>query len=177
MRALLALLVAVAASSICSCSMMPPPIPVVGASERVAALAGTWSGDYSSEATGRYGSIQFTLAADSDTAHGEVVMQPRHPIMRGPSNRDGRGVAPPPASQALSVAFVHAIGDTVQGLLQPYEDPECSCTLLTKFAGRLRGDRIEGRYSTLNTTTGITTSGEWNVRRRRMSRADGTAKP
>jgi hypothetical protein len=52
MRALLALLVAVASTAICSCSMMPPPIPVVGSSERVAELAGTWSGDYSSEATG-----------------------------------------------------------------------------------------------------------------------------
>ena len=170
MRALLATLVAVSAAAICSCSMMPPPIPVVGSSERVAALAGTWSGDYSSEATGRYGSIQFTLSADSDTAHGEVVMQPRHPVTRGPADHDGRGVAPPPASQALSVAFVHAVGDTVQGLLRPYEDPECDCTLVTKFAGRLRGDRIEGRYSTLNTTTGITPAGEWSVRRKRVSR-------
>jgi hypothetical protein len=59
------------------------------------------------------------------------------------------------------------VGDTVTGVLDPYEDPECKCTLLTRFAGRLRGDRITGRYSTTNVETGVVTGGEWDVHRKR----------
>ena len=149
-----------------SCATTPPAIPVAGSAERLSTLAGAWSGDYSSQATGRYGSIRFTLAVNSDTAFGDVTMQPRRTNLRAPSVSEGSTATPPPPPHLLKIAFVQATGDTVAGLLDPYEDPECACTLLTRFEGRLRGNRIDGRYSTKNMDTGAVTWGEWSVRRK-----------
>ena len=152
-----------------SCATTPPAIPVGGSSERLAALAGTWNGDYSNPTMGRFGSIRFTLAVNSDTAFGDVTMQPKRERSRNVSVTEGKpAVAPPapPPPVLLKIAFVEAMGDTVAGLLDPYHDPECSCTLLTRFEGRLRGNRITGRFSTRNLDTGQVTWGDWNVRRR-----------
>jgi hypothetical protein len=163
---LLWLLVTVVAAS---CATTPPAIPVGGNVAGVSALAGDWSGEYSSQATQRYGSIRFTLAAHADTAFGDVTMQPRATNPRAVSVDAGgsKSAPPPPSMQLLRIAFVRAVGDTVTGVLDPYEDPECKCTLLTRFAGRLRGDRITGRYSTTNVETGVVTGGEWDVHRKR----------
>lgn len=148
-----------------SCASTPPAIPVGGSTSAVSALTGTWEGEYSSKATERYGSIRFQLAAATDTAHGDVLMQPRRSNVRAVVG-EGVHVTPPPPPQVLKIAFVRASGDTVAGVLDPYDDPECKCRLLTRFAGRLRGDRIDGRFSTLNTETGAVTWGDWNVRRK-----------
>ena len=69
--------------------------------------------------------------------------------------------------EALRIAFVRAATDSVFDYLDFYEDPDCGCVLMTKFAGRLEGDVIQGRYLTRNTKTSEITSGEWNVRRKR----------
>jgi hypothetical protein len=53
------------------------------------------------------------------------------------------------------------------GVLEPYEDPECGCLLVTRFEGRLRGDAIEGSYASVNTRTREVTRGEWKVTRHR----------
>ena len=58
-----------------------------------------------------------------------------------------------------------AKGDTVAGMLDRYTDPDCDCTLLTRFEGLLRDNRIEGRYSSKNMETGGVTIGEWSVHR------------
>src|SRR5439155_426315 len=54
-----------------------PRVPLAGTAGDPAALAGQWEGSYSSAATGRSGSISFTLSASSDSAFGDVVMIPR----------------------------------------------------------------------------------------------------
>jgi len=163
----LCLLLLVAALA-ASCATAPPAIPVGGNVASISALAGDWSGEYSSQATQRYGSIRFTLAVNSDTAFGEVTMQARRTDARGASVSDvsSKTVAPPPPLQVLHIAFVRAMGDSVTGVLDPYEDPECKCTLVTRFAGRLHGDRIAGRYTSMNSETGGVTLGEWNVLRK-----------
>jgi hypothetical protein len=144
---------------------MPPPIPVMGVSEHVSALAGTWSGEYASEASGRSGSIRFSLAAGSDTAYGDVLMLPwRTRRTRAQTEINTR---PMPDPRTFYIAFVQARGDSVYGFLDPYEDPECSCVLVTQFRGRLLGDRIEGGYRTLNMRSRETTEGTWSVRRKR----------
>jgi hypothetical protein len=149
-----------------SCASTPPAIPVGGSSEGVSKLAGTWNGEYSSQATQRFGSIRFALAVNSDTAHGDVTMQPRANGARALVTEGSATTAtPPPPLQVLQIAFVRATGDSVTGVLDPYTDPSCACTVITRFAGRLRGNRITGRYSTRNTATGAETFGEWNVRR------------
>jgi hypothetical protein len=161
----LALFVFVALAA--SCASTPPAIPVGGNAEGVSKLANTWNDEYSSQATQRYGSIRFTLAVNSDTTFGDVTMQPRKSGDRAPVVTEGTPTqaTPPPPLQILRIAFVRATGDTVAGVLDPYTDPDCACTVLTRFAGRLRGDRITGRYSTRNMTTGAETFGEWNVQR------------
>lgn len=150
-----------------SCATMPPPVPVIGATHDVAALAGTWSGEYWSPVTGRSGSITFTLAAEADTAFGEVLMLPsRQSHTTTPS---GHGGPPSQMPRTLSIAFVRAAHDSVFGYLDPYEDAECECLLLTKFVGRLDGGAITGRYVTRNTRTSETTTGEWSVHRKPSS--------
>jgi len=150
-----------------SCATMPPPVPVIGATHDVAALAGTWSGEYWSPVTGRSGSITFRLAADADTAFGEVLMLPsRLSHATVPSEHAG---PPSPTPRMLSIAFVRAAHDSVFGFLDPYEDAECECLLLTKFVGRLDGGVITGRYLTRNTRTSETATGEWSVRRKPSS--------
>ena len=140
-----------------SCTIMPPPVPMIGAAPDVAALAGTWTGQYWSPTTGRQGSISFMLAADADTAVGEVLMLPsKLPHATAASNHGG---SPAPAPKTLSIAFVRTVHDSVFGYLDPYDDPECACVLITRFAGRLRGNAIEGRYVTRNTHTSEITTG------------------
>ena len=145
------------------CASAPPPVPILGARPDVAALAGTWAGDYWSPATGRSGSITFDLAAGADTAFGDVLMMPSR-LPHATASHDGPRAGQP---EALRIAFVRAARDSVFGYLDFYLDPECGCVLMTKFAGRLEGDEIRGRYLTRNTQTSEITSGEWNVRRKR----------
>src|SRR5258706_9206535 len=64
------------ASTLGACGASRSPVPLVGSSNDVSALAGEWSGDYSSAQSGRSGSISFTLRAAADSAFGDVVMIP-----------------------------------------------------------------------------------------------------
>jgi hypothetical protein len=165
MRSLVFVL-ALAGLGLSSCSSMPPPVPVSGSPAQIQALAGSWAGSYSSAATGRYGTVRFTLAAGSDTAHGDVFMVPRKPI-RPTQQQSGAVVSSPATPSTLHIAFVHAAGDSVRGTLDPYQDPDCACTLVTWFEGRMSGNRIQGRYTSRNTETGERTFGEWSVKRQK----------
>ena len=59
-----------------ACASKPAPITVTGDAGERASLAGKWSGEYNSPATGRSGSIVFNLAHSGDAADGDVVMIP-----------------------------------------------------------------------------------------------------
>jgi hypothetical protein len=143
------------------------PVPVAGTASDLAALAGEWSGEYSSDESGRSGSIVFRLVAGSDSATGDVVMSPQF-WRRGAAPGDPpAGVAPPPAPQVLSIKFVRVAGGRVNGRLDPYTDPHCGCTLLTEFEGGLRDDTLEGTYSSRHSATGEVQRGRWKVTRRR----------
>jgi len=150
----------------CSCSSAPAPVPVSGSAAQMERLAGSWAGEYSSLATGRYGNIRFTLAAGSDTAHGDVVMVPRNARASQQQGND-RVVASPANPATIRIAFVRAAGDSVIGQLEPYLDPDCACTLETSFHGRLSGDHIEGSYGSRNVQTGERAFGTWKVKRQR----------
>lgn len=49
--------------AVASCRMTPPspPVPVQGTHDDLMALSGEWSGRYWSKATGRHGTIRFSL--------------------------------------------------------------------------------------------------------------------
>lgn len=148
-----------------SCSSMPPPIPVGGAPESVAALAGSWNGEYFGTNTGRHGSIVFNLAAESDTAFGDVLMIPRQKV-QPVSAHEASTVSTYTPPKALRISFVRASGDRVYGLLDAYRDPDCGCVLLTRFTGRIQGSEIAGIYRTQNQDSGEITTGEWRVHRK-----------
>ncbi|HZI65717.1 MAG TPA: hypothetical protein VFF17_04060 [Thermoanaerobaculia bacterium] len=148
------------------CATTSAPVPVEGTASNVAALAGHWEGTYESEATGRTGSIVFDLVAGEDHAHGDVVMIPRgstNPY--GPAPRlTGEGAGPAATAELLSIRFVRAEGETVNGTLDPYWDPDCSCEVTTTFVGAVFGDRIAGTFTSMRTAGRV--SGTWKATRR-----------
>jgi hypothetical protein len=144
-----------AAALAVSCSSTPknpaPDVPMGGAKSDISAMAGHWEGTYSSEATGRTGSIVFDVKAGKEMAQGDVLMVPK----------DAKTSAGMP--QMLSISFVDAAGGVVKGTMDPYHDPDCNCEVQTTFVGVRKGDTMEGTF----TTTGPThmTTGKWSMRR------------
>jgi hypothetical protein len=156
------------------CASSPPAVPVTGTSQELAALAGTWEGDYSSEATGRSGSIRFTLRSATDSAFGEVVMVPAGttgPLARAaPGARAGdpqaAGAAGAAPAEVLTIRFVRAEGGLISGSLDPYRAPDCDCVLTTTFVGELRDATIEGTFTTTGDPRAARQAGRWRVTRR-----------
>lgn len=155
------------ALALAACGASRSPVPVVGASSDVSALTGDWAGEYSSAESGRSGSISFTLRSAGDSAFGDVVMIPaatgrpltpyQQPNMAGSSQT--------PASTVLTIRFVRVQQGHVSGTLDPYADPQTGSRLLTTFTGELKGNTIEGTYST-RLPSGETQTGRWSVQRR-----------
>jgi len=131
--------------------------------------SGTWSGQYSSEETGRSGSITFELASAKDTAYGDVLMVPRtHAVPPVPSEHPALPITQANnPSEPLTIRFVRMSGGSVSGTLDPYNDPDCGCRVITTFAGRFTDSTtIEGTYSTQGTGIGHQPSaGQWKVTR------------
>lgn len=149
------------------CASRPASVRVIAERGELAPLAGAWSGEYRSAATGRSGSIVFRLSAAGDSAYGDVVMVPRgadeplHPA-QAPSAPASRRRSP----QVLAISFVRVSHDSVSGRLEPYHEPECDCTLSTNFTGLVTGNAIEGTFATTGAPTATSPqTGTWRVRR------------
>ncbi len=130
----------------------------------MSALVGEWSGIYVSRASGRSGSIVFTLTAGADTARGDVVMIPAgsdEAMEYAPQAREAN-----PVPQVLTIEFVRAESNTVSGRLAPYRDPVCGCVLATTFQGALEGGKIEGTFNTYHSVSGERQTGTWEVWRK-----------
>jgi hypothetical protein len=161
-------LVALACVSL-ACASKPTPVTVTGDAGDRASLAGKWSGDYTSPATGRSGSIVFNLSPSGDAANGDVVMIPRGygkalvPYGNA-TTAAGGAVSTAPASQVLTIKLVRVSGDTVSGVLDAYRDPECDCPVVTTFTGTLSGNTIDGTFSTRGSSNTPQT-GTWRVKR------------
>jgi hypothetical protein len=158
--------IAVAALVLGGCAGNPAPVTVAGTPRDLAALAGEWNGEYNSAQTGRSGSIAFRLRAGTDSAWGDVVMVPagaREPMQ---PHRDHEGRDATTATQVLTIRFVQIVGGTVNGVLDPYQDPECGCAVYTTFVGRVRGDRVEGEFVSRHSGHGGTFGGRWSAQRR-----------
>ena len=153
-----------------ACSPAPQtPVPLVGAAGDIATLAGHWEGAYSSAATGRSGSISFTLTASGDSAFGDVIMIPRgfgRPLQAWNNAATPAGAAAP-RSAVLTINFVRVADGWVSGTLAPYADPETGVQLFTAFEGRLQGDVIAGTYTTRAARGVDSQTGEWQVTRRK----------
>jgi len=148
-------------------STQEPRVPVSISPADLSRLGGEWTGQYSSPMTGRGGSIVFHLTATADSAHGDVVMVPRG--MGSPLRRavyTGQPPEPPVQPQELTIRFARFQGDRVTGMMDPYTDPDCNCTVSTAFEGTVKGDRIEGTFATRGSHAGDPLTGTWSVERR-----------
>lgn len=148
------------------CASTPAAVPVQATSSEIAALAGHWEGEYSSAATGRLGSIVFDLVAGEDHAHGDVLMIPRgstDPYRRARRPGEG-GRGPAEASRLLNVRFIRAEAGKLSGTLEPYWDPDCNCEVTTRFVGQVRGDTVEGTFTSERTAGRV--FGTWKATRK-----------
>jgi hypothetical protein len=148
-------------------STQEPRVPVSISPADLSRLGGEWAGEYNSPATGRSGSIVFHLTATADSVHGDVVMVPRgmqaplRPVVVGVGSGGQTLVQP----RELTIRFVRFEGERVSGMMDPYTDPDCSCPVITRFEGTVRGDRIEGTFTTRGAPAADPVSGTWSVER------------
>jgi hypothetical protein len=150
------------------CVEQPPPqaVPVYAAAEDMFVLEGDWSGQYWSPDTGRSGRIRLSLEAESDRAYGDV-------LMFAAKREENLGMTPQahdrlvPLSETLTIEFVRvdAQTETITGVLDPYLDPDCSCTVQTTFTGTVSSDAIEGTFVTEGGGGYRTRRGNWRVER------------
>lgn len=156
-----------------ACSSAPPPPPVsVDASQKdLNALAGDWSGDYFSGATGRNGALRFTLNAEQGALYGTVLMFPQgRSSALEPANRQASpSTSAPRGGQPLSIRLIMIEDGMVSGTLEPYKDPDCDCFLSTTFTGRVRGDTIQGSFVSHGGPGHGTQDGRWKVTRKPAS--------
>lgn len=148
-----------------ACAPVIQKTPVSGRASDVAQLVGEWYGDYESLDSGRRGWIAFRLRAGADTAEGDVIMEPRNVV--DPS-QDAVVPHDPFSSdrQTLSIRFVLVNDTEVAGVLNPYKDPDCGCTLTTTFEGMLRDNVIAGTFHSEGSNLGhIPQDGRWRVKR------------
>lgn len=152
--------------TVVACAGSPRRVPLYGDASH---LTGTWRGQYTSDESGRAGSIAFELEAGRDTARGDVLMfVPRSPQEAPSFQPAGTWQAPPPPdARSLTIRFVQVDADRVRGRLDPYPDPDCGCTVETVFVGRLQGDVIAGTFTTRHLDRDRLQRGSWRVRRDR----------
>lgn len=160
--------VIVAALSGAACTPVIMKTPVSGSRPEVSRLVGEWQGDYSSVESGRRGLIAFRLRAGADTAEGDVMMQSR--LESEPSAPNATAIpwdVVRTTQQPLSIRFVFVSNTEVSGVLDPYRDPDCGCTLTTTFRGTINGDVIEGTFHSEGSGMGhLPQNGQWRVKRR-----------
>jgi hypothetical protein len=160
-----------ALAAACSSSKNPAPeIPVDAAQKSdLKALVGKWTGEYSSEANGRSGSIVFELKSGGNTAHGDVLMWPKGSKALAPSEvralpEDVLKTMP----QILEINFVESKGGYVTGTINPYTDPDCMCQVHTTFGGSIDNDVIVGEYTIERIDNpGKRVKGQWKVTRQK----------
>ena len=150
-----------------ACAPVIMKTPVSGPPPAVSRLVGDWQGEYSSVGSGRRGLIAFHLQAGADTAVGDVIMQSR-------PDGDPSTANVPPASwdalrttdEAIAIRFAFVSENEVTGVLNPYRDPTCGCTLSTTFRGTITDDIIEGTFHTEGSgISHMPTDGRWRVKR------------
>jgi hypothetical protein len=139
-------------------------VPVTG-DTRI--LEGEWEGTYSSEQTGRSGSILFHLKAGTDSAWGDVLMIPERAEQShaptSPAYTEWRGRPP----RVLRISFVRCEEGKVTGLLEPYQDPNTGELIRTMFEGSLRNGEFRGSFWSAYPGQAYLPAGRWSVKRTR----------
>ena len=159
---------ALAAAVFGCASTQEPRVPVSISPADLSRLGGEWTGEYHSASSGRSGSIVFHLTASVDSVHGDVIMVPRAtglPVRRAVYTAPGAEPRPE-QPQELTIRFARFEGDRVTGMMDPYTDPDCNCPVITRFEGTVKGNRIEGTFSSHGNPAANPATGTWSVERR-----------
>lgn len=166
------ILVGIVTVTSCRMTPSPPPVPVQGTEQDVASIAGEWSGQYWSKASGRRGIIRFHLAEHADTGHGEVeiTFSPSLHVGREAASADYPKSDPeelPAPCTIIGITVVAIEDDLVRGTMAPYWDPDCNCRAETVFEGKLARNRITGTFSTRRESSDRPVlTGEWRAERK-----------
>ena len=164
----IAAIIAVAAAGACSSNKsVAPPVPVTGAKESdLKALAGKWSGDYTSVDTGRSGSIVFEFKAGGTEGYGDVLMWPVG--SKDPNQTPEQAMNTMP--QVIEINSVRSEGGYVTGVMNVYTDPRCNCDVRTTFSGSIDGDIIVGEFTIERwDKQGKPAKGKWKVTREKKA--------
>ena len=108
-----------------ACAPILPKTPVQADRPTLQQLAGDWEGTYNSRETKRLGDITFHIRAGTDTAEGGVMIRE---FGTGDANPKRNSVAARAAARTppvLAIRFVEVARNEVQGVLEPYPDPDC----------------------------------------------------
>jgi len=145
------------------------PVEVTADDFDVSALVGRWAGEYHSDETGRSGNITFMLQAGEASAYGDVMMIPKTPTRTTVPLQNQIVGYPALGSvrELLTIHFVRKEGNAVVGMLDPYQDPECYCRVITTFRGVFKDGRtIEGTFSIQGSDQiSMRSQGYWKVTR------------
>lgn len=148
---------------------VPPrsgPIPVEGPRGDLSALAGTWTGQYWSEVSGRRGTVRFRLRTGADTAYGEVEMTFSPALhLYGDDETADPALRREPCT-AIDITVVRIEQRKIRGILAPYWDPDCDCRARTIFEGELADDHIAGVFTSRRDADSIPVTGSWFANRR-----------
>ena len=151
------------AVAVTACAPVLSAVRMRGTSSDLAALTGKWNGEYRSPDLGRSGSIVFRFADPEDVAYGDVAMVV-------PTNQtvtlagDQPSVRPRFQSEILKIKFVNVVNGEIFGVLEPYTDPTCECTVRTTFTGHFDGSStIRGTFATTSPLSSSAKTGSWKV--------------
>lgn len=149
--------------ALAACTNPGTVVPVIGDSR---SLAGEWQGIYSSEETGRTGSIVFTLKAGSDSAFGDVIMVPTANEVVPPGRYAVEGTHFHRLPRVITISFVRCEDGEVTGRLNVYPDPDTQERVSTTFTGHLTGNTLQGTFVSLFEASGHRAGGKWEVTRK-----------
>jgi hypothetical protein len=167
MRATPIIAAAALAASAIACATKTPGIELTASDFDLNPLVGVWRGNYSNPATGRAGTIAFSLRAGESFASGNVVMIPKADSLLTSEEREMVSDVPSAGRSVLSMKFIRKEGGTLHGTLDPYRAPDCDCLVNTTFEGSFTdANTIQGTFTVVPSKAGSTiTSGTWKVMR------------
>jgi hypothetical protein len=131
--------------TLAACGGGQTQVEMKGGDTDLAKLAGEWEGTYTGIESGREGPVSFSLELGRHTADGTVLLGGETP---------------------LKIQFVAVEGGQLNGKIDPYTDPNCSCEVQTEFVGALDGDTITGTFTTVLSGVDAEQHGQWSVTRK-----------
>ena len=146
-----------------ACSVQPAPQPTPSQPADLAALSGSWVGEYSNSETGRSGSISMSLRSWSDSAAGDMVLVPNGapPLLAvDVAGHVARGLS----AEVLRLSFKQVTGGMVEATVEPYFSPDCACAVTMVLQATPAKNLIAGEF-VLSSTRGVRQQGRWSVER------------